>query len=343
MKLEWTFLRSKVARRILLLFVLCALLPIAALAIISFGQVTKELNGQSQRRLHQASKAAALSIYERLLFLEAEMRMVARTLTTGTATSTLKGSDLFGEGLPGHFISLALISSGGRHRVVYGRTEDLPELTAAEKQHMTVGKTLLSSRVRSDLPSRMFMAMALDPQQPAQGILLGEINPQYLWGVGDENTLPPMTELCVLDHSVTVLICSLPGRISFPERVTRNITRSASGWMVARPMAPQPHLRKGPSSPSPGKDFRDTDTAAPHQGQGTPPCSLSFMPDSTAIPTRAVPKTHLPQGVHPTSHAGRERPTDAARGRQQPATLSTSTRSGPLTGLTHVPRADKIP
>ena len=102
-------------------------------------------------------------------------------------------------------------------------------------------------------------------------------------------------------------------------------------------------VERGPPSPSPGKDFRDTDTAAPHQGQGTPSCSPPFMPDSTAIPTRAVPKTHLPQGVHPTSHAGRERPTDAARGRRKPDTLSTSTRSGPLTGLTHVPRADKIP
>jgi len=37
MKLEWAFLRSKVARRIFTLFVVCALLPIAALAIISFG------------------------------------------------------------------------------------------------------------------------------------------------------------------------------------------------------------------------------------------------------------------------------------------------------------------
>ncbi|MEE8625668.1 MAG: hypothetical protein V3T19_10035, partial [Acidiferrobacterales bacterium] len=79
MKLDKAFLRSKVARRIFMLFIVCALLPIAALAIISFGTVTKQLNAQSQRRLHQASKAVALSIYERLLFLEAEMRMVAST------------------------------------------------------------------------------------------------------------------------------------------------------------------------------------------------------------------------------------------------------------------------
>src|SRR3970040_1075235 len=112
MKLEWTFLRSKVARRIFLLFVLCALLPIAALAIVSFGHVTQELNRQSQKRLHQGSKAVALGIYERLLFLEGEMRIVASTLTPGTGMSTLKGSNLFGEGSPECFAGPALTRRG---------------------------------------------------------------------------------------------------------------------------------------------------------------------------------------------------------------------------------------
>jgi len=247
MKLDRAFLRSKVARRIFMLFIVCALLPIAALAIISFGHVTEQLNAQSQRRLHRASKAVALSIYERLLFLEAEMRMVASTLTTGAGTPIQTPAQGSGEDLTQRFTGLALVSDMGSYQVVFGRIEDPPEPTAGETQHISTGKTLVSSQYRPDLPSRMFMRMALDPQQPTQGILLGEMNPQYLWGVGDENTLPPMTELCVLDHSITVLVCSLPGRISFPERVTRNITRSASGWMVARPMAPQPHRRKGSS------------------------------------------------------------------------------------------------
>jgi hypothetical protein len=38
MKLDTAFLRSKVGRRIFVLFVLCALLPIAALAIISWSR-----------------------------------------------------------------------------------------------------------------------------------------------------------------------------------------------------------------------------------------------------------------------------------------------------------------
>jgi len=54
-----------------LLFVFCALLPITALAIISFSHVSKQLNEQGEKRLHQASKIVGMDIYERLLFLEA--------------------------------------------------------------------------------------------------------------------------------------------------------------------------------------------------------------------------------------------------------------------------------
>ena len=70
MKFETTFLRSRVARRIFVLFICCTLVPIGALAILSFSQVEKKLNELSQRRLHHANKAVGMAILERLIFLE---------------------------------------------------------------------------------------------------------------------------------------------------------------------------------------------------------------------------------------------------------------------------------
>ena len=75
MKIDKTFLRSKVARRIFLLFISCALLPITVLAVLSFRHVTRQLNKQSQERLEQAAKAMSMNLFERLLFLEAGMEM----------------------------------------------------------------------------------------------------------------------------------------------------------------------------------------------------------------------------------------------------------------------------
>jgi hypothetical protein len=74
MKFEATFLRSKVAIRIFVLFICCALLPIAARTFLSFSQVTKQLSKQTQKRLQLASKDVGGAIVEKLYFLEGEMK-----------------------------------------------------------------------------------------------------------------------------------------------------------------------------------------------------------------------------------------------------------------------------
>jgi hypothetical protein len=56
MKLETTLLHSKLARRILWLFVLCALVPITVLAVVSLRKVSAQLREQSARELHQISR-----------------------------------------------------------------------------------------------------------------------------------------------------------------------------------------------------------------------------------------------------------------------------------------------
>ncbi len=56
MNVRNTFLHSKVARRIVLLFISCALLPVTLLAILSYYEVSSQLREQSQKELTQASK-----------------------------------------------------------------------------------------------------------------------------------------------------------------------------------------------------------------------------------------------------------------------------------------------
>lgn len=229
MKFDATFLRSKVARRIFLLFIVCALLPITALAIISFIQVTEQINEQSQRRLRQASKAVAMSIYERLMFLDADMKMVASNLYTGSGAPFNLPPEGLTEELKQRFKTLAPIGEAGKSVPFLGRIEDPPEPTPAEKRHMSSGKAVVSVQQRQDLPLGIIMSRALDPQHPERGILLGEINPTYLWGLGDQDTLPPLTELCVLDRSYKVLICSLPGATSFAAQIGLHVSESSSG------------------------------------------------------------------------------------------------------------------
>jgi hypothetical protein len=71
-QIERSFLSSRVARRVFFLFILCALLPVGALSLVSFSDVTGQLTQQAERRVRQESKAMGMAIYQRLLLLEAE-------------------------------------------------------------------------------------------------------------------------------------------------------------------------------------------------------------------------------------------------------------------------------
>ena len=132
MKIEKTFLRSKVAQRIAFLFVLCALLPIVTLAILSFNQVMRHLREQSLTRLHQTSKTMSMAIYERLLFLEADIiRMASRLNDTiqGSAALALSNNDYQKD----RFKGVVVLSDSEESVPLFGSLSNIPHYTEKEK------------------------------------------------------------------------------------------------------------------------------------------------------------------------------------------------------------------
>lgn len=234
MRIDRAFLRSKVARRIFALFVLCALLPIAALAVLSFRQVTGQLDQQGRLRLRQAAKATGVAIFERLLLLQGQMKLIASGAATRSGAVGPGPSVGPGEDLRTRFKGLAIVTEAGHRVALFGHLEALPALSVAEREHLGSGKALLCSRSSEDLAARIFMSLALDPQDLGRGILVGEINTTYLWDVDEENARLPMTELCVLDRSNSVLFCSMKVSESFRGQLARVLARSPIGqfeWM----------------------------------------------------------------------------------------------------------------
>jgi putative nucleotidyltransferase with HDIG domain len=229
MKFEATFLRSKVAIRIFILFVCCALLPIGVLAVLSFTQVTNQLSEQTQKRLKQASKEVGRAISERLFFIEGEMKVVVSQLSKESDPIFHTSSEGISEHLKKTFRGLSVISDKGNSFPLFAQIQNLPELTPEQKEHLRSSRSLLFSEYHPNLASRIFMSVAVDPQNIGKGILVGEIDPNYLWDVEEQRIYPAMTELCVLDQSNNVLFSSLPGSVSFSEEVSKNMARSAMG------------------------------------------------------------------------------------------------------------------
>ena len=69
--------RTKLSRKIVGLFFLCALIPTATLAALSYARVRAELMSQSRERLNQGATDAAMGVIERVQAIESEMIFLA--------------------------------------------------------------------------------------------------------------------------------------------------------------------------------------------------------------------------------------------------------------------------
>ena len=176
-------MQSKVARRIFFLFILCALIPLSSLAYLSFRQVTKELYLQADIRLHQASKASGMSILERLYSLESDLEIIASNLQKGKKVFHESSSDKIRDSFKNRFKGLVLMTGRGQIYSLFGKNTSSSSIEQKMKQNIftRARHCLQPVLVQISLPA-IFMVKALGTTQSSQAFLLGEIDPEYLWG-----------------------------------------------------------------------------------------------------------------------------------------------------------------
>ena len=209
-KLDSTFLKSKIARRIFFLFIGCALLPLTVLTSLTFIHVTKQIKIQSLERLQQSAKTHGLSIYERFLSMESDMQFMAITLMQNKTQQSFSAffDTLFHERLSQRYEALFLLKDGADPQRLFGNAPFTLELTGDLLARNGKNK-ILAKKQKTGL-AEMYLVVPLDTFTPHKSVLIARINTTYLWGIGYENILPPMTELCILDHGRDILASSFP-------------------------------------------------------------------------------------------------------------------------------------
>ncbi len=228
MKVNSTFLRSKVARRIFFLFVLCALVPIGALSVVSFKSVTKYLNEQSIMRRQQACKLVGYTIVERLIFLEKNLRLIQSEWLANSSSIVERTSDIIDQGMERRFNAVVLSNGVNENIPLLRHIDDLPYPTEAEQEFLASGQTLFSCHKRPGFPPRLFISMILEPRSPGK-FLIAEINPEFLWNIMQEKSLVSHIEVCILDPSNNVLYSSHPIAESFAEAIETSVSNRTSG------------------------------------------------------------------------------------------------------------------
>jgi len=229
MKFEKTFLRSKVAQRIALLFILCTLIPVVTLAVLSIDHVTKNLREQSLIRLQQTGKTLSMAIYERLLFLETDMiRAASRLREIDELTDAFPPTDME-DYKSGRFKGIVLHTDTGEPVPLFGSVSPLPEMSKEEMRLILQGNTFLSTLIPEEGRPHIYLLRAIDPDSPGLGILQAEVEPFYLWFMGYETALPARTDLIILDHQKNILYSSLPASSGLAEVISSREFESSSG------------------------------------------------------------------------------------------------------------------
>lgn len=215
MKIDRSLFHSKIAQRIFLMFVACALLPIACLFILSFTEVTDQLYQQSHKRLKQAAKAHGLSIYERLLFLEEDMLLCVAAMNAENATDIYKITDeIWKMRLTNRFRGFFMYQPGKGYRSFFGDSENFPSPDDAKLRHIVSGHTTIITQNAPEGWPRIFLLRQINMMESQTALLIAEVNPLYLWRRDYENTLPTGVGFCILDESGNVLYSALPEAIA---------------------------------------------------------------------------------------------------------------------------------
>ncbi len=204
-----------------MIFCGCTLVPLLVIFCIAFFQVRVNLKDQNLGRLEQTTKAVAMSIYEKLLLLESELRLHSEALQ-----NTPKRSSFLTEG-PQHFIKITHFRDAEAEFIDKNSGIPIIGLSNSLKEWLNEDMSILLTQPISKNLSEINMASIMFDKK---GVVIGEINPAYLFGIGEINTLPPMTELTVFDGKGEILVSS----IDVIEPLVETLRKRISGDQMPR-------------------------------------------------------------------------------------------------------------
>ena len=226
MKIDTDFVHSRLGRRIVTLFLLCALLPIGVLAVLSYTHVTSQFTEQNQQRLRRTSKLDGMAILRRIELMDAQLKMLVADMRMRPADSISASLEGLDENLQKRLNGLALVEADGRKVPLLGSVQPPVRLTALEVQHLGSDLSLLTTRSRTEYPFDLLLIRALDPARPEGATLVAELNGSYLWGL---ETALEGVELSVLEGTERVLFSSTGTPVPFLEQLLDKMSLSSTG------------------------------------------------------------------------------------------------------------------
>lgn len=190
MRIDGKFLRSRVSRRIAILFLLAALIPTSLLAVLTYGNVTHVVQEQQHKELVDTSRIYALAVFGRIVLAHSLLENMPQDAESRASLPSV---------YPPIFESIEQLDAN-RNAL---NDAHMPRLTlqslTSAQEHTAV---YLSALSRAD-----------DGK-----ILKARLSPDYLWGERDD--LSAAYNICVFSDA-TRLHCEYPEEMSATEQEGR--------------------------------------------------------------------------------------------------------------------------
>jgi diguanylate cyclase (GGDEF)-like protein len=169
------FKRMSVANRVLLSFLVAAVLPLLLLAGSAYRLAESRLQDAALRDAHELAKSVGMDVYERLRFTTDQLTLIARGLRPGDEAMLPLRSLELGQRMQGLFrigdngqVSGALANGSALHEAILAEAADTD---AALPLLVTYG----------DLAHRRLFLLVPDPGHDGARLIGAELNLEHLW------------------------------------------------------------------------------------------------------------------------------------------------------------------
>ena len=217
--------QSKVAKRIVALFVLCALVPVICLAVVAWTQVTRELREATRQRLHQTVKSFGIEILDQLRRVESDLLLIDDTMVARGVASSANVPQL-PQRLAERFATLTVHAPGGVTVSLLGSNPAVVTPTAAETLHMRAGKTVLRVSAGEHGQAHLLMMRRLG-RDDSSPVVSAEVNSSLIL---NPDNVPPGTNVHVLGPSLTPLLAApTTTSLRLNEHALQAVAASATG------------------------------------------------------------------------------------------------------------------
>lgn len=201
---SWTgAFQSRVARRMVVLFVLCTLVPMAGLAVMTLNRTTRFLEREEGERLRAEAKAEMMAALGRLEQLDHTLRVLGATVATdrsGRAAGRIE--DLF----PRRPSVRTYIPDEGPS-VQLGAEERLPVLSGEQRQWLNEGRAIIV-QTRGTNEEGDLLVVPVDSRS-GTGVMVATIDYMWVFGFDDPDSLAADVGFCV--HRQNRAIACSPG------------------------------------------------------------------------------------------------------------------------------------